>query len=324
MLLLRIINFFIESTMSKIAIFLAAASAMTGAQAGMIDLASMMGGANLYTARDFNGHSSDVEGSIVAGGNVTIQNYAVNLNNQKAYGDYAVVAGGDIKLTGGSISNGKTYAGGTTSLQQASQVAGGGTPPLDFAATSQQFKALANTLSGLSATGSVESLWSGAKVTGSGNHTLDIFNVSADMFRNSSHWMLNDLAVGQTLIFNVSGQIGSFNDGGISFEPLSGYNVLFNFFEATEVNVRGVIGSVLAPNATVKADWGVINGNVIVDSWNSTIQVNSNHYFKPVEVPGINLEPDAPDAPAEVPEPGTLALLAAGLCAVVGLRCRRA
>lgn len=307
--------------MIKSGMVLAALLATTGAHAGVIDLGSMMGGANVYTAGDFKAHSSDVEGSIVAGGNVTIQNYAVNLNNKKAYGDYAVVAGGDLKLTSGSISNGKTYAGGTTSLQQAARVESGANQPLDFAATSQRFRELANGLSALSATGSVESLWSGAKVTGSGNGSLDIFNVSADMFRNSSHWMLHGLTAGQTLIFNVSGSLGTFNDGGISFEPLSGYNVLFNFFEATEVNVRGVIGTVLAPNATVKADWGVINGNVIVDSWNSTIQVNSNHYFKPVDIPGFGLEPDDP---AQVPEPGTLALLAAGACAVAGLRRRRA
>lgn len=307
--------------MSKLCIFLMTALATTGAQAGVIDIGSMMGGANIYTAGDFKAHSSDVEGSIVAGGNVTIQNYAVNLNNKKAYGDYAVVAGGDIRLTSGAINNGKTYAGGTTSLQQAARVESGSAQPVDFTAASQQFKDLANGLSNLASTGTVESLWSGAKVTGSGNGGVDIFNVSADMFRNSSHWMLDELIAGQTLIFNVSGSLGTFNDGGISFEPLSGYNVLFNFFEATEVNVRGVIGTVLAPNASVNADWGVINGNVIVDQWNSTIQVNSNHYFKPVDIPGFGLEQGDP---AEVPEPGTLALLAAGACAVIGLRRRRA
>lgn len=307
--------------MGKLGIFLVAACATTGVQAGVIDIGSMMGGANIYTARDFKAHSSDVEGSIVAGGNVTVQNYAVNLNNKKAYGDYAVVAGGDIRLTSGAINNGKTYAGGTTSLQQAARVETGSAQPVDFAAASQQFRELAKDLSSLAATGTVESLWSGAKVTGSGNGGVDIFNVSADMFRNSSHWMLDGLSAGQTLIFNVSGSLGTFNDGGISFEPLSGYNVLFNFFEATEVNVRGVIGTVLAPNASVDADWGVINGNVIVDQWNSTIQVNSNHYFRPVDILGFGLEPDDP---AQVPEPGTLALLAAGACAVIGLRRRRA
>ena len=307
--------------MIKLGVFMAALLATTGAEAGVIDIGSMMGGANIYTARDFKASTSDVEGAIVAGGNVTLQDYSVNLNNKKAYGDYAVVAGGDLKLTRGSINNGKASAGGTTSLQQAAPVASGATQPLDFAATSQQFRELANGLAGLSATGTVDSLWSGAKVTGSGNGSLDIFNVSADMFRSSSHWMLDGLSAGQTLIFNVSGNLGTFNNGGISFEPLSGYNVLFNFFEATEVDVRGVIGTVLAPNATVKANWGVINGNVIVDSWNSTIQVNSNHYFEPVDIPGFGLEPDDP---AQVPEPGTLALLAAGACAVVGLRRRRA
>jgi len=77
--------------------------------------------------------------------------------------------------------------------------------------------------------GSVSALWSGVKVRGSGAGGVDVFNVPASMFANSSSWALENLTPGQTLIFNVSGSAGTFNNGGISFTPLDNYNnVLFN------------------------------------------------------------------------------------------------
>lgn len=295
-----------------------------GAQAGVIDLNGMIGGANLYAIRDFTAPSSDVEGAVVAGGNVTVSSYSINANQRPAFKDYALIAGGNLSMTGGSINHGGVYVGGSTTMQWAATPTALPTNPVDFKATEQYYKTLTQTIAGLDATGTVNPLWSGVQVTGSGKGGVDVFNVSADMFRTSSSWTLEKLSAGQTLIFNISGDIGTFNEGGISFEPLSAYNVLFNFHEAKNVNVRGVIGSVLAPYATVDANWGVINGNVIVDTWNSTIQVNSNHTFQPVDVPGFSLPPGG-DGHAEVPEPGALALLLAGLGAAgIVYRARRA
>lgn len=308
----------------KPTLILLSALAAHGAQAGLIDLTGAIGGANLYAIHDFSAPSSDVEGALLAGGNIKLSSYSVNALNKDAFGKdgYALVAGGNLTLAGGSINNGKAYVGGTTTLTNAATPPKSSTSPIDFNATAAYYKALSANLSQVGATGSVASLYSGVKLTGSGNGKVDVFNVSESMFRTSSSWTLDKLSAGETLIFNVSGNSATFNDGGISFEPLTGYNVLFNFYEATSVNVKGVIGSVLAPKAAVTADWGVINGTVIVDRWASTIQVNANHYFVATELAGFNDGAHA-TVPHNVPEPGSLALLLGGLGVAALVRRRK-
>ena len=300
---------------AKLVASVLAVSVGASAHAGVIDLTSIIGGANLYAIHDFTAPSSDVEGALVAGGNVTVSSYSINDKKRPAFGEYAAIVGGNLTLTGGSINHGGVYVGGAMTMQSAATPTALPTNPVDFAATEQYYKTLTQTVAGMDATGAVNPLWSGVRVTGSGKGGVDIFNVSSDLFRTSSSWTLEQLTPGQTLIVNISGDLGTFNEGGISFEPLSAYNVLFNFYEAKNVNVKGVIGSVLAPYATVNANSGVINGSVIVDSWNSTIQVNANHYFQAVDVPGFNLPPGAGDPHGEIPEPGSLALVLGGLCA---------
>ncbi|MFP5391470.1 MAG: choice-of-anchor A family protein [Gammaproteobacteria bacterium] len=317
--------------MRRLLLATAVLSLFTGsAHAGVLDLASRMGNANIFTLHDFNATSSDVEGAVVAGGSVNVSGYSINANNQDAFGKagvgndgYAVVARGDVTLKNGSINNGLTYAGGKTSVSSASIAGISATEPIDFDLTANYYKLLSTNLSQLAGTGSVSKLYSGVLVTGGGSGNVDIFNVASSMFATSSSWTLSKLTPGQTLIFNVSGALGTFNNGGISFQPLAGYNVLFNFFEAGSVDVRGVIGSVLAPNAAVTANWGVINGNVVVDTWASTVQINANHYFKPVEVAGLQVPTIKPPV-ADVPEPASTALALAGLAALGFTRRKRA
>ena len=308
--------------MIRFGVFLGVALASMGAQAGVIDLGAIMGGANVYTARDFNAYSSDVEGAIVSGGNVTIQSYEVNRKAQAAYAGYSIVSGGDISLTSGTI-HGQVYAGGKVTLESAGAPPRSTVKPVDFAAATEQFIDIANGLSLIGATGRVERQDSANKIIGSGKGGVDVFNVSAGFLSGGNNWVLSGLTKGQTLIFNISGEHGVFNGG---METLWGYNVLFNFFEAETVDVKGVLGSVLAPHATVVHNWGVIKGQVIADTWNSSVQVDAENYFKPIDVPGFELVDNDPPVgpPVEVPEPGTLMLMMAGLLGGIALRRRRA
>lgn len=293
---------------AKSSVLILSLLAAGASQAGVLDLTTIIGGANAYILHNYTAPSSDIEGALIAAGNVTLSSYSVNFENAPAFSQYALVAGGNLSLAGGSINHGSTYVGGTTSYANAALPPVSTVNPVNFAATSAYYKAVSTSLSKLTATGTVGDLWGGAVVTGSGKgaNSVDVFNVNASAFNTSHTWNLENVTAGQTLIFNIAGSAGTFNNGGVSFDVLKDYNVLFNFYEATSVDPRGMFGSLLAPNATVSTDWGQVNGNIIVDNWNSTIQINANHFFRSVDVAGYK-------PVTSVPEPGTYAMLLAGL-----------
>lgn len=305
----------------------------TSAQAGVVDLGSMIGNANIFTLGDFKSQWNDVQGAVVAGGSVNVQGYSINHNNVDAFGKdgYAVVARKDIKLDSGQLENGMIYAGGDIKLTSANSPAVSTTRPIDFDAAAAYYLSLSSDLAAFKPTGTVTADNNFAVVTGSGA-AVDVFNVSGELLKNASDWKLLGVTTGQTLIFNVSGTHGTFRPWGIDFGPMAPYNVLFNFYEATTLDPTKVIGSVLAPKATVTSQWGEANGTFVVGSWDSTTQINSNHYFIPTELTGFRdplpetpnppllppvlppvIPPVIPPVTGEVPEPGTFGLMAAAL-----------
>lgn len=294
------------------------------AQGAILDFSTVMGNANIYTISDFSALSSDVEGGLISGGSVNIANYSVNWENRDAFSTkgkdgYALVVRDNLTLKGGSINHGSVFVGGSSSYTHATAVESTSSSPIDFDAASAYYKGMSANLAKVAGTGIVSPKWSGVVLQGTTGSNVEVFDVDSSVFKNSSHWMFDNMAKAETLIFNVSGSSATFNNGGISFEPLSKYNVLFNFYEATDLDVRGIIGSVLAPYATVSTQWGVVNGAVVVDTWSSTIQVNANHYFKPVDIAGYT----APNLTSPVPEPAPTLLLLTGLAGIALARARK-
>ena len=293
----------------------AAVLAIAGMGAGhaeVLDLSKLIGGANVYSFNYFSAPSADVQGAVVAAGNVSVSSYSINDQNKDAYGHYALIAGGNFTLNGGNVFNGDSYVGGSTKLTSATTATKvqGGKSPVNFAAVSSSLTQTSKSLDALKNTATAEEKWGGVYLTGS-NKSVEVIDLNASSLKNSTYYNLSGFAKNATLIVNVSGSSALFQGGYSAFD---GYNVVFNFADATSLNINtGANLSILAPKAAVNGGQGVINGNVIVDSWASQVQINSSNFFKSVNVIGF-AQP--------VPEPETYAMLLAGL-GVVGFMARR-
>jgi choice-of-anchor A domain-containing protein len=298
-------------------ICLFATLAAGASHARVLNLVQNSGGANVYAFQNFTGTSSDVEGALIAGGNVTLNGYSVNEKNGDAFGNpgYALVAGGSLALTNGSIKNGLSYVRGSATVTAADAGVRSAANPIDFTASQSYFTNLSGALAGVAATGGAVRSGDSLSLKGTGA-AVSVFNLTTAQLNGATWWQTAGLAANQTLIFNVSGAGGYFNN--MSFSELAGYNVLFNFYEATDLNVNGVVGSILSPYATVTGSGGAVHGNVIVNNWNSGTQIDIDHAFLAVDVAGLNLGAK----PANVPEPGSIALVLGGLAAAAVARRR--
>jgi choice-of-anchor A domain-containing protein len=284
--------------------------AASSVHAGLLDL-GIAGTFNIYTLGSFTGSNSSVQGAAASAGSFAATNYSINQGNVDGAGNpgYALAVGGSLSYTRGSIRNGAYYAAGTQSFTSVGLHGAAVTTavPFSFSDVSAKALSLSDSLSTLNATGSTAIAFGGMKLTGSGGATT-VFNLSASDLSSVNHFNFAQLAAGDTLIVNVSGVNATLQGGWHGF---ASYNVLFNFYEATSLSFGGgIYGNILAPLATVGSGTGAVNGNVIVENWNSSVALNANHYFVPTDVPGFTVF-------APVPEPRTYALMLTGLGVLV-------
>jgi choice-of-anchor A domain-containing protein len=289
-----------------------AIAAIGSAHAAMLDLNKTIGGANVYSLTNFTAPSADVQGAIVAAGNVSLSHYTTNLNNQDAFGHYSLIAGGSLTYNGGDILNGDTYVGTTSKLSSMSiySPVKSGTAPVYFDKVSSMMKTASSELSAIKSTAAVTDKWNGIFLSGS-NKSVEVINLSATELKNATYYNLSGFAKDATLIVNVSGSTAQLQGDYSAFDA---YNVVFNFASASTLNIgTGANVSILAPLASVSGGSGVIQGSVIVKSWNSQVQINSGNAFEATMVNGLV---------TTIPEPGTYAMLLAGL-GMVGFMARR-
>jgi choice-of-anchor A domain-containing protein len=286
------------------------------------------GGGKLVVNGDINnqGHSVHRDG-VFAGGNL---NYAQTVTSVGG-----VVANGNVSIGGGqpsSVVHGGSYSYTGTESFGVSQ--GMSSSPIDFASTNAYLKEQSAYLASLSGT-TISTPASGGFLTlSAANDGLNVFNLSKEAFEQN--WAINFDTAGKnaTMLVNVAGEsVGVPNINYLwnmsNYPDNTGFsNVLWNFADAKNLAVQAIGGSILAPNATLDMNYGVIYGNTIVGQLGTAADPSTGQ-FDSHNIAGqdILFKGKLPtvsggngNGNGQVPEPGTLVLAGLGIAGLIARR----
>jgi choice-of-anchor A domain-containing protein len=280
-----------------------------------------------------NGGSFTVHGDVVVGGNYTnggatvdgtVYGYSdVKFSNETVGGK--VYAGHDVTINGGSQPD-VTYARNATlpsyfynNPSRIHQVPSSTIPnPVDFSAAGASLKAESDHLHGLSQTASATVALVGNDLQlhgGSAGHGAAFyeFHITATELRTMGQFHLSVFgtasAPNPTVVIDVTNDGTAYQFANIA-QNISGTTqqyVLYNFASATSnetINTHGIglLGSMLAPNATVNFDSGNINGTMIAGNLYGGGETHAYMFLGNANLPN----------PTAVPAPSSLVLLGIG------------
>jgi len=240
-------------------------------------------GWNVFVAGDFGAPSSDVEGSLAAGGNVTVANYSIGFRLTPPA--TVLVVDHDLVFTSGWIYGDVYYGGAATYPYYPTSGAMSHSRPIDFVQAFATLHATSSTLSTLPTTGTTTAQWGGLYLTGS-DPQLNVFRISGAQVASS--WGLSLQVPSSALVLvEVSGSADQLINMNFDLGGLPREHVLYHFPDATTLAVRGVSveGSVLAPLAAVQFDSGVIQGSLVAASFNGAGQVNDYPFVACIPLP---------------------------------------
>ncbi len=232
---------------------------------------------NLFVLGTINATNSATGGRVAGAGNVTLASYSVGADLPNSNGSRDdLVGGANISFANGQVANGNAvYAASGTftgigfphgSKRQGSVI--------NFNAAGLYLRNASTAWAGRATNGTIT--WQYNQYTLSGTSaSLNVFNISGTNLGMATSLTINAPA-GSTVLINVSGSAVSLANFGITIQGTSRAKVLYNFAQATSLNLSGigVQGSILAPLAAINFANGQINGTLIGTSFNGSGAIN--------------------------------------------------
>lgn len=238
----------------------------------------------IFGSGSFVSQNTDTMGNLAVGGDVSLQNYAVAQgiagNPAQNPNPARLVVGGTLTAQNGGVGSnqqGAIYTDNTPTLT--SFTAGGGvqaqTLIANFGVDAALYQNSSSAWGAQAQNGSVSLMGSTLTLSGSVNG-LNVFNITGDQLTNSNTINIS-APTGATVLVNVSGGSAIFQNGSVFETGIDSSSVLYNFFEATSVNLAGSknpMGSILAPLAGVTGGYGALDGQLIAGSYIGNTQFN--------------------------------------------------
>jgi choice-of-anchor A domain-containing protein/uncharacterized protein (TIGR03382 family) len=291
---------------------------------------------NVFVAGNFTATGADTGGRIAVGGTASFPGY---YSIGDAILDSFIAPNNDTLDVGGNISVGPAqvyYGNNTDSLagnayegslgkSTAVMIEGGslvigGANPIDFASQSSFLSSYAAQLGQATANSTVNNNGYGTITLTGTDPTLEIFDLPIADLGGSDSLYLN-VNSSATVLINVMGTSVTTSNSGfflngtqIIGNTATGYDkILFNFYQATDIAFGGTFqGTVLAPNANVTGGNGQLDGGLIAQSYNGSIEFHD-----------LLFNGTLPAYTAPTPEPAPFVLCGAGLVLLGMVRRRR-
>jgi len=253
----------------------------TGGMAGTPDgpppcLPTFMDEVNVLVFNNATPTGADVEGRMFVGGDATLPGgYSVGASLERDCDRRDLIVGGDLVFPSGGVHNGFVSIGGDYTPSAGTGFTCGweqNANAYDFETAERELTEYSQQLASFQANGTTDTSYGALAFTGT-DPEVNVFHVDAAVFVGVNEIRM-DVPQTSTVVINVSGssvEMRSFGfaDGeckaGVTEEC---HAIIWNCYEAEDILITGIglQGTLLAPQADLNLETGMIDGQVIVQN----------------------------------------------------------